>query len=101
MATDYGADGEKPSPDPGAEAQPASPGIPPGQPLAVQRFESCRWRKAAEPGAPAHCTHRDVLPIAGATGFAPEAWCEECGFFKVRRTPRKRPSPPPDERYYY
>jgi hypothetical protein len=32
-----------------------------------------------------------VLPIAGTTGFDPEAWCPDCAFYKVRRTPRKRP----------
>jgi hypothetical protein len=33
--------------------------------------------------------HRDVLPIAG-TSFNPEAWCPDCAFFKLRRTPKKR-----------
>jgi hypothetical protein len=32
-----------------------------------------------------------VLPIAGVSGFDPEAWCPDCTFYKVRRTPRKRP----------
>jgi hypothetical protein len=70
---------------------------------AVQRFESCRWRQAPEEGAPAHCTHRDVLPMAGANGFDPEAWCTECALYKVRRTPRKRPAPPapPQDRWSY
>ena len=35
----------------------------------VVRFLSCRWRKAAEDGVPDHCTHRDVLPMAGKEGF--------------------------------
>jgi hypothetical protein len=37
----------------------------------VVRFLSCRWRKAAEDGVPDHCTHRDVLPMAGKEGFKP------------------------------
>ncbi len=68
---------------------------------AVQRFESCRWKQAAEDSTPAHCTHRDVAPMAGVQTFNAEAWCLECEFYKVRRTPKKRPSPPPQDRYYY
>jgi hypothetical protein len=59
---------------------------------ALERFTTCRWR-APEPDH-AYCTHRDVLPIAGRTGFNPEAWCPDCTFFKLRRTPRKRPVDP-------
>jgi len=57
---------------------------------AVERFRSCRWRKAAENGMPECCGHRDVLPITGANGFDPEAWCPGCAFYKLRRTPKKR-----------
>lgn len=66
---------------------------------AVQRFKTCRWRQAAEDGVPEHCTHRDVLPMAGTGGFDPAAWCTDCTYYKVRRTPRKR-TPEPD-RYFY
>jgi hypothetical protein len=60
---------------------------------AVQRYHSCRWRKPPEDGNPAdYCSHRDVLPMAGTTGFDPEAWCPECAFYKVRRIPKKRPA---------
>jgi hypothetical protein len=38
-----------------------------------------------------------VLPMAGTTGFDPEAWCLECTFYKLRRTPKKRD--PNDYRY--
>jgi hypothetical protein len=55
---------------------------------AVVRFKSCRWRRPPEDG-PECCGHRDVLPIAG-TSFNPEAWCPDCEFFKLRRTPKKR-----------
>jgi hypothetical protein len=65
---------------------------------AVQRFQSCRWRKPAENGTPDHCTHRDVQPITGTTGFNADAWCPDCGSYKTRRNPRKRPAP---ESYYY
>jgi hypothetical protein len=58
-------------------------------PPAIARFQSCRWRKAAEQGLPEHCTHRDVLPLAGSTGFTPESWCPDCAFYKARRTPRR------------
>jgi hypothetical protein len=40
---------------------------------------------------PDHCTHRDVLPMAGNAGFVPESWCPDCAYFKAKRTPRKRP----------
>jgi hypothetical protein len=69
-------------------------------PPATQRFQTCRWRKAAENGTPDHCTHRDVHPMAGTTGFSADSWCLDCGHYKVRRNPRKRPLPSED-RYYY
>jgi hypothetical protein len=62
---------------------------------AVIKFKSCRWRRPPEDG-PECCGHRDVLPIAG-TSFNPEAWCPDCQFFKLRRTPKKRS--PDDYRY--
>jgi hypothetical protein len=64
---------------------------------ALVRFRSCRWRRPAENGSPECCVHRDVLPLAGTHGFDAEAWCVECGFYKLRRTPKKRS---PDEYYY-
>ena len=42
-----------------------------------------------------------VITMAGVQTFSPDAWCTDCGFYKVRRTPRKRPTPPPQDRYYY
>jgi hypothetical protein len=56
---------------------------------AVIKFRSCRWRRPPDEGAEC-CGHRDVLPIAGSTSFDPEAWCPDCSFFKLRRTPKKR-----------
>jgi hypothetical protein len=63
---------------------------------AVTKFKSCRWRRPPEDG-PECCGHRDVLPMAGTTGFDPEAWCPDCTFYKLRRTPKKRS--PEDYRY--
>jgi hypothetical protein len=63
---------------------------------AVTKFKSCRWRRPPEDG-PECCGHRDVLPIAGTSGFDPEAWCPDCAFYKLRRTPKKRS---PDEYRY-
>jgi hypothetical protein len=93
-----------PSSAPGVETNASStpagngaPAVPPAAeakaPLsaAAERFHSCRWRKAADTGIPDHCTHRDVLPMAGITGFVPESWCSDCGYFKAKRSPRKRP----------
>jgi hypothetical protein len=56
---------------------------------AVERFRSCRWRRPPEDGVEC-CTHRDVLPMAGSSGFNPDAWCPECEYFKAKRAPRKR-----------
>ena len=58
---------------------------------AVARFQACRWRKEPENGSPDCCAHRDVLPLTGTRGFDPEAWCPDCRFYKLRRTPKKRP----------
>jgi hypothetical protein len=79
---------------PPAQAAPAAaqPGVEsPATSAAVVKFKSCRWRKPPEEG-PECCGHRDVLPMAGTTGFDPEAWCPDCTFYKLRRTPKKRES---------
>jgi hypothetical protein len=86
--------------DPFAPAPPATPEpsgdvASPSVSEAVIKFKSCRWRRPPEDG-PECCGHRDVLPIAG-TSFNPEAWCPDCQFFKLRRTPKKRS---PDEYRY-
>jgi hypothetical protein len=56
---------------------------------AVIKFRSCRWRRPPDEGVEC-CGHRDVLPIAGTNSFDPDAWCPECTFFKLRRSPKKR-----------
>lgn len=91
MADPFGSDplsrtSPPPSSDPLADASTSE---------AVQRFKSCRWRRPPEDG-PECCGHRDVLPIAG-TSFNPEAWCPDCAYYKLRRTPKKRN---PDEYRY-
>lgn len=63
---------------------------PAAQSPAAQKFQSCRWRRPAEQAVPEGCGHRDVLPITGTHGFDPEAWCSDCTFYKLRRTPKKR-----------
>jgi hypothetical protein len=81
---------------------PPEAGAAPGQPSAPQstgsvRFHSCRWQQPAEEGAAAFCTHREVKPYAGTTGFDPDAWCVDCQYYKLRRVPKKRD---PDEYRY-
>jgi hypothetical protein len=78
-----------PAPDLAAAPAPVS--------AAAERFRTCRWRKAEEDGTPQCCGHRDVLPLTGTSGFQAEAWCPECGLYKLRRTPKKRDYY--DERY--
>jgi hypothetical protein len=74
-----------PTPAPAVADSPAPPTVP----EAVMKFRSCRWRRPPEDG-PECCGHRDVLPIAGTTSFDPAAWCPDCSYFKLRRTPKKR-----------
>lgn len=69
---------------------------PPALSPAAARFKTCRWRRPPDEGVEC-CGHRDVLPLAGTTGFDPEAWCPDCSFYKLRRTPKKRD---PDEYRY-
>jgi hypothetical protein len=84
---DPAAPAKAPEPAAETETKPAAESPTP----ALARFHSCRWR--AQPDEGAFCTHRDVLPMAGKTGFNPESWCPECQYFKVRRAPRKREYP--------
>jgi hypothetical protein len=83
-----------PTMSPGAAEPPAAtPGpITSDNPLsaAFARFGSCRWQQPAEDGNAAFCTHREVKPYAGTTGFDANAWCTECQYYKLRRAPKKR-----------
>jgi hypothetical protein len=87
--------------DPPAEDPPGG-GEPAAQPAIAQsagatRFNSCRWQQPAEESTAAFCTHREVKPYAGTSGFDPEAWCVDCQYYKLRRAPKKRN---PDEYRY-
>jgi len=55
----------------------------------TRKFKSCRYYETQDNGGTAYCSNRDVLPYAGINGFKPEAWCEDCSFYKVRRTVKK------------
>jgi hypothetical protein len=68
------------------DAAAPAPSTPATPSAAEARFASCRWRKQE---TPPYCTHPEVLPFAGTSGFNPEAWCPECAFYKLRRNPRK------------
>jgi hypothetical protein len=71
---------------------PAPPPVQPEASPAQQRFQSCRWQRPAEGDQPACCGHRDVLPMAGTTGFNPESWCADCAYYKMKRAPRAKPA---------
>ena len=88
---------------PAPEAPAVSPGPAPvtsdnPQSGAFVRFGSCRWQQPAEDGNAAFCTHREVKPYAGTTGFDADAWCPECQYYKLRRAPKKRE---PRDEYTY
>ena len=86
-----------PSAEPEATAPDSSADtVAPAQLPGATRFKTCRWRRPPDEGVEC-CGHRDVLPMAGTTGFDPEAWCPDCSFYKLRRTPKKRD---PDEYRY-
>ena len=85
-----------------AAASPAAPSADAAAPDAPQsagfaRFNSCRWQQPKDENSAAFCTHREVKPYAGTTGFDPEAWCVDCQYYKLRRAPKKRN---PDEYRY-
>jgi hypothetical protein len=66
--------------------------------IGTVRFNSCRWQQPKDENTAAFCTHREVKPYAGTTGFDPDAWCPECQYYKLRRAPKKRN---PNEDYSY
>ena len=82
---------------PGPDRNTSDPANPAERPAATPvsesliKFRSCRWR--CDPDDGAFCTHRDVLPFAGKEGFVADSWCPDCGFYKLRRTPKKREYP--------
>jgi hypothetical protein len=68
------------------------------QSASLARFNSCRWQQPVENGNAAFCTHREVKPYAGTTGFDSDAWCPDCQYYKLRRAPKKRS---PSDEYTY
>ena len=78
LTADAAASPETPSPSP----QPESPSF--------SRFRSCRWHQPKENGNAEFCTHREVKPYAGTAGFDPDAWCGDCQYYKLRRSPKKK-----------
>jgi hypothetical protein len=83
------------APDEAAAAATGTPSTTPvtsdnPQSAAFVRFGSCRWQQPAEDGNQAFCTHREVKPYAGTTGFDADAWCPDCQYYKLRRAPKKR-----------
>jgi hypothetical protein len=79
------ADGTQPE----STAAPPVVGDPPAS-AGFARFRSCRWQQPADAGLGEFCTHREVKPYAGTTGFDADAWCLACQYYKLRRTPKKR-----------
>lgn len=104
MAYSFSNDAPPRWPDPpaatpeGAEAGAAPPAVADSpQAAALVRFRSCRWMQPAENGNLEFCTHREVKPYAGASSFDAAAWCPDCQYYKLRRSPKKRS--PDDYRY--
>jgi hypothetical protein len=91
---------EKPPETPVAADPPAAAPAAPtaAQSPALTRFRSCRWQQPAENGSAEFCTHREVKPYAGTTGFDADAWCPDCQHYKLRRAPKKK-SPSDDYMY--
>ena len=98
--SDFNNDPFGPPPGDAATAAetPAETPAPAGEALspAFARFRSCRWQQPIENGGAEFCTHREVKPYAGTTGFDAEAWCGDCQYYKLRRAPKKR-SPNTDD----
>ena len=65
---------------------------------AFVRFRSCRWQQPKDESGSEFCTHREVKPYAGTSGFDADAWCPDCQYHKLRRAPKKRN---PNEDYSY
>jgi hypothetical protein len=89
--------GEGTPPAPEAVTTPAeTPAVP--QTAAFTKFRSCRWHQPKENGSAEFCTHREVKPYAGTAGFDADAWCPDCQYYKLRRSPKKRE---PRDEYSY
>jgi hypothetical protein len=83
------ADGVAPAAPADAPAAPQETPAAPESPAWV-RFRSCRWHQPKENGNSEFCTHREVKPYAGTSGFDADAWCPDCQYYKLRRSPKKK-----------
>jgi hypothetical protein len=86
---------ELPNPADGTDAAaapqaPAADQAPAQESAAFVRFRSCRWHQPKENGNAEFCTHREVKPYAGTAGFDADAWCPDCQYYKLRRSPKKK-----------
>jgi hypothetical protein len=83
--------GAQAAPDaPQAPAAAQAPVAPVEESAAFVRFRSCRWHQPKENGSAEFCTHREVKPYAGTAGFDADAWCPDCQYYKLRRSPKKK-----------
>ena len=95
---------DRPEQAPGIAPAPVdAPAAPQDAPAAPEspawaRFRSCRWHQPKENGNTEFCTHREVKPYAGTTGFDADAWCPDCQYYKLRRSPKKKQ---PGDEYSY
>jgi hypothetical protein len=90
---------ESPEPaQPTASSTEAPAETPTQESAAFVRFRSCRWHQPKENGSAEFCTHREVKPYAGTAGFDADAWCPDCQYYKLRRSPKKK-SPGDDYSY--
>ena len=80
------------------DASPTTEPAPVLESVAWVRFRSCRWHQPKENGNSEFCTHREVKPYAGTSGFDADAWCPECQYYKLRRSPKKKQ---PGDEYSY
>jgi hypothetical protein len=72
---------------PPASTEPAPAPPPPSTSPAQARFDSCRWARTEDGDSPAHCSHGNVFPFAGKSGFRPDSWCADCAYYKTKRKP--------------
>jgi hypothetical protein len=89
------ADGVAPAVPADAPAAPQDTRLAPAPAAAPEsaawiRFRSCRWQQPKENGNSEFCTHREVKPYAGTSGFDADAWCPDCQYYKLRRSPKKK-----------
>lgn len=88
MAFNFNKDSETVTVDATAASQSAAQPV--AESAAFVKFRSCRWHQPKENGNAEFCTHREVKPYAGTSGFDADAWCPDCQYYKLRRSPKKK-----------